>query len=92
TRLYSNRVSELLLWRKAYARRKADHALLDKLDRGRKPLLDDLTLTTGVLLWSGFNSQARNVTALLPARIGSPRQKEGKLPNDQSSVVGLHKD
>ncbi|MCI66681.1 hypothetical protein A2U01_0087939, partial [Trifolium medium] len=26
------------------------------------------------------------------ARIGSPRQKKGNLPNDQSSVVSLRKD
>ncbi|MCI54741.1 hypothetical protein A2U01_0075991 [Trifolium medium] len=49
-------------------------------------------LTTGVLLWNGFNSRPRNATALLPARIESPSQKKGKLPNDRNNVVGLHKD
>ncbi|MCI85227.1 hypothetical protein A2U01_0106506, partial [Trifolium medium] len=41
---------------------------------------------------NGSNSQTGNAIALLPARIGSPRQKRGNLPNGQSSVVGLHKD
>ncbi|MCI77057.1 hypothetical protein A2U01_0098327, partial [Trifolium medium] len=62
------------------------------LVRGRKLLLDAQMFTTGVLLRNGFNSGAKNATALLPARTGSPRQKKVKLPNDQSSVVGLHKD
>ncbi|MCI85599.1 hypothetical protein A2U01_0106878, partial [Trifolium medium] len=46
---------------------------------------------TGVLFWNGFNSRAKNATALLPARTGIPRQKRGKLPIDWNSVVGLHK-
>ncbi|MCI51754.1 hypothetical protein A2U01_0072998, partial [Trifolium medium] len=44
--------------------------------------------TTGVLLWNGFNNQARNATALLPARIESPRPKRGNLP----SALAPHKD
>ncbi|MCI78887.1 hypothetical protein A2U01_0100158, partial [Trifolium medium] len=66
----------------------ADHALV----RGPKLLLDVKMFTTCVLLWNGFNSRARNVIALLPVRIWSPRQKRGRLSNEQSSVVGLHKD
>ncbi|MCI70690.1 hypothetical protein A2U01_0091953, partial [Trifolium medium] len=70
------------------ARREADHALV----RGPKLLLDAKIFTTGVLLWNGFNTRARNATALIPARTWPPRQKRGRLSNKQSSVIGLHKD
>ncbi|MCI76572.1 hypothetical protein A2U01_0097842, partial [Trifolium medium] len=62
------------------------------LVRGPKLLLDAWKFITGVPSSNGFNSRPRKVTALLVARIGSPRQKKGKLPNAQSSIIGLHKD
>ncbi|MCI21634.1 hypothetical protein A2U01_0042803, partial [Trifolium medium] len=56
--------------------KRSGSALLDKLDRSRKHLLlADRTLTISVLLWNDFNNRVKNATALLPARIGSPRQK-----------------
>ncbi|MCI88631.1 hypothetical protein A2U01_0109918, partial [Trifolium medium] len=44
------------------------------LVRGPKLLLDAKMFTTGVLLWNGFNSRARNATALLPARTSAHGQ------------------